>query len=168
VGLAALGCAASGAPAPAAPTPGPALRTSDAAYVVRGRPSRYEAEIPVTYTNRTRDTVWLRGCSHVLEQRAGGDPGAWRGVYAPVCPAIAFTHTPVAPGATRTWTLSVHAFRDRPRAVPRFRGALPGTYRLTLGVYGDAAAVDPAGLRPLAERVSNAFRLTEPPASGAP
>jgi hypothetical protein len=145
----------------------PFLRTSDTAYVVRARPEVYEVDIPVSYTNRTRDTVWLLGCSFSLERRevpaaAVSAASGWRGAYSPVCIASALSRTPVAPGASLALTLGARGRRS-PRARPRFVGTVPGTYRAALFVYRAPNVYDPADLRPLTERVSNLFRLDERP-----
>ncbi len=175
---AADGAAAEGVKAPArAPRlPGPtSLRTSDTAYAVLVRPEAYAVDFPVTYTNRTRDTVWPQGCAFGLEQRVNagrGGPAAagardgWRPAYHPVCRVRSLARTPLAPGATRAWTLGVRGRRG-PRERPVFTGTLPGTYRLALGVYRARHAYDTTGLRPPAERVSNAFRLAARPAPAA-
>jgi hypothetical protein len=148
------------------------VRTSDTAYAVLVRPEVYAIDLPVTYTNRTRDTVWLQGCAFGLEQRVDADRGGpapagardgWRLVYHPICQARSLARTPLAPGATRAWTLGVRGRRG-PRERPAFTGTLPGTFRLALGVYRARHAYDTTDLRPRAERVSNAFRLTARPA----
>jgi hypothetical protein len=141
-------------------------------YAVRVEGEYYRAEIPFRYTNRTSGTVVLTGCrppsSPMLEWWDGTQ---WRLAFQHVelmCLSAPF----VIPRATVIDdTVRLQVARDSIGSSGRL--TLPywdashdvGDYRLVWrlqdpGTPGEESEMQGGRMRPLAERVSNTFRLT--------
>jgi hypothetical protein len=171
------GCAAQGPAGPSLPdVPGTLVRTERDVYRATVVPSAVSFSVVATFTNVTRDTLWLHPCVQqrpyppvvTLERQ---EAGAWRAVWGPVCTSALMLDPPrLLPGESRTDTVRVWGARTA-HTLPDFpAGPVAGAYRLVYGaVYrrwhplGPGTGTEDA----LGERVpagllaSNTFQLQE-------
>jgi hypothetical protein len=170
--LLALACASATQvpPAPRGPDV-PHLFVPDAEHELRDDGQAYHATIPFRYTNRTPDTLVLTGCMPpprpLLEWWTGTQ---WHFAYDQVAFGCRDAPFVILPGTLIEDTLHLRVSRDSIR--PDGRHVMPswlasrtgGEYRLTWPLRSQAAVVADrrhygGPLRPVAERVSNTFRL---------
>jgi hypothetical protein len=170
-----LAPACSGSPrAPAGPE-APHLVVPQLEHRVRIDGIFYRAEIPFRYTNRTADTLVLTGCrppgSPIVEW---WDGTRWRLAFDHVTDLCLSPPFAIPPRTTVHDTLYLVVSRDS--IAPSGNLITPhwlastgsGEYRLVWSVQDQAAPSAPnrshgGAARPLAERISNTFRLTVPP-----
>jgi hypothetical protein len=174
----ALGCASASHAPPAPQTPLaprgpdiPHLFVPGSEYEVRDDGHTYHAEIPFRYTNRTSDTLVFTGCNlpprPLLEWWTGTE---WHYAYDQIEFGCRDSPFVIPPGTVIEDTLRLRVSRDSIR--PDGRQVMPywvasrtvGEYRLTWPLRSQAPiGVDRrrhgGPLRPIAERVSNTFRL---------
>lgn len=146
------------------------LRTSALEYQVDTTGGEVALSIAVTVANETADSLFLATCganrpAWVMERL---DDGEYTVALRPACPMIATGPLVVAPGASRTDTLSIRA--GMPRAgqpavsAPTFEAdSVGGTYRIVYEIFERgweaATAPDPAARLSLDARSSNRFML---------
>jgi hypothetical protein len=163
-----LGCSAPNAPAgPASPH----LVVSELEYTVRGDSQMYRAEIPFRYTNRTADTLVISECRAPAPPRLEWWTGSeWRPAFEHVWLACGPSAFVIPPATVIEDTLRLDVPRDsigpggshlRPSWQASHR---VGEYRLVWPLQNQGSPAERSegrggGLRPLAERVSNTFRL---------
>lgn len=136
--------------------PEPPVRTSTEAYATRLTGGTVDITVPVTYTNRGSEAVYVARCGFVLER---SDGERWVLAHVPVCGGPAprgSQRDRVAPGDTLARMLRVVA-RTHPRSVPRWEtGPGVATYRAVLLLYGSDRGPEQL---PAAAGRSNTFRI---------
>jgi hypothetical protein len=145
------------------PEEGSLIRTDKDAYVVSRSDQSMELTISFTYTNQTGRTAYLPKCLSVhpphLEKFVNGN---WVLAYASAVPAC--LEPPVQVKSGKTYQ---HIFKMTtcPNCSPFLPDKVEGTYRLVWGIY---ETWEPDRYRPalgkqfpLAQRVSNEFRISE-------
>ena len=121
------------------------------------------APVITAYTNTTGADVYLFGCRTpsrpTLQKRVDG---AWVDAWMPVEDGCLSPPWRIRPGETYRDTLHVVGYKPGYNTAPTFDTAIEGTYRLVRAIY-DVPELDAqgSGLLPLAQRVSNAFEVTE-------
>lgn len=148
----------------------PSIRTDATVYRASVTFTAVELVVVATFTNPTRDTLFLHPCLQqppfppkvLLEKWVDG---RWRSAWARVCTHVLMDPLRLAPGKMRTDTVRVWASL-RPNEYPDFPpGPVAGTYRLVYDwVYGSWDMNTRPELRELLSdslRASNSFRIVE-------
>jgi hypothetical protein len=171
LGVFLLGCGTPNAP------PGPAsphLVVSELEYAVRVDRDRdtYRADIPFRYTNRTADTLVISECMAPAPPRLEWWNGSeWRLAFHDVRLACGPNAFVIPPATVIVDTLRLDVPRDSINplmSVPFWlANHREGEYRLMWPLQNQGSPTERSeglggGLRPVAERVSNTFRLTMP------
>ena len=167
-----LGCASVPKVPPAPPGPDiPSLFVPGSEYEVRDDGRAYHALIPFRYTNHTPDTLVITGCNPpprpLLEWWTGAE---WHYAYDQIELGCLSSPFVILPGTVIEDTLRLRVSRDS--ILPDGRHVMPywlasrtvGDYRLTWPLRSQAPIIENrrfhgGPLRPIAERVSNTFRL---------
>jgi hypothetical protein len=151
-------------------TPGPgqpgetAIRTDSSRYTLERRPTGWQADIAIEYTNPTDATISLLNCNGAFSLRLEKyDAGEWVTAWQPALPMCLSPPIEIGPGETFSRTLEVFGADPHSQVFPQFQvEEIDGTYRLVIDSAYHEYDHDgpPWGVAvPLEHRVSNTFEL---------
>jgi hypothetical protein len=141
------------------------LQTDSAVYHVVATDRGHEFQVALSYTNATRDRVYVGTCHRpdppVLQKL---EEGVWVTAWAP--PVLSCLGPPLVIESSQVHEFDLHVVGyTRPSTYPRFLiSPISGTYRFVWRVLGTWTPDGPGGLGqelPLEQRISNTFQIKE-------